>query len=205
MLLKSSLIALSLALTSVGSAQATQRFDFKDPKGVNNVVFLLDAPLESINGTADGISGNISFDPADPTAIKGSIIVETASLHVPNASMKEHLHGPKWMDSENHPEMVFSIKSATLKESLSETRHHLLVTGDMTVRGVTREMTITADVNYLKDRLAARGGGMEGDLLVVRSRFNLSRSEFGINAGNNEDKVANNIEITLSLAGVDPR
>ena len=27
-------------------------FDFKDPKKVNNALFLLDAPLESISGTA---------------------------------------------------------------------------------------------------------------------------------------------------------
>ena len=36
------------------------KFDFKDPKKVNNVVFLLDAPLESISGTATGVSGTVS-------------------------------------------------------------------------------------------------------------------------------------------------
>ena len=41
-------------------------FDFKDPKGVNNVVFKTDAPLESINGTATGISGSVTFDPDNP-------------------------------------------------------------------------------------------------------------------------------------------
>ena len=35
------------------------KFDFKDPKKVNNVVFLLDAPLESISGTATGVSGTV--------------------------------------------------------------------------------------------------------------------------------------------------
>ena len=42
---------------------APQSFDFKDPKGVNNAVFKLDAPLESINGSANGITGTVSFDP----------------------------------------------------------------------------------------------------------------------------------------------
>ena len=33
---------------------APQTFDFKDPKGVNNAVFKLDAPLEAISGNATG-------------------------------------------------------------------------------------------------------------------------------------------------------
>ena len=61
-------------------------FDFKDPKKVNNVVFLLDAPLESINGTATGISGKVSFDPIKPESTAGKIVLDASSLHVDNRS-----------------------------------------------------------------------------------------------------------------------
>ncbi len=53
---------LVLATLSTTAWAAPQAFDFKDPKGVNNVQFKLDAPLESITGTATGVSGNVSFD-----------------------------------------------------------------------------------------------------------------------------------------------
>jgi hypothetical protein len=56
------LVLSSLSLTVLA---APLTFDFKDPKTVNNVVFKTDAPLESINGTATGISGAVTFDPAD--------------------------------------------------------------------------------------------------------------------------------------------
>ena len=39
-------------LASVALA-APQSFDFNDPKGVNNIQFSLDAPLEAITGTAN--------------------------------------------------------------------------------------------------------------------------------------------------------
>jgi hypothetical protein len=47
------LALMSIALLFDGRAE-TLTFDFKDSKGVNNVVFELDAPLESIKGTAKG-------------------------------------------------------------------------------------------------------------------------------------------------------
>ena len=76
----------------------SQTFDFKDPKGVNNAVFKLDAPLEAINGSANGISGTVTFDPANPAATTGKIIVAANTLHVPNPMMKDHMHGAQWMD-----------------------------------------------------------------------------------------------------------
>jgi hypothetical protein len=58
---------------------------------------------------------------------------------------------------------------------------------------------------YLKDRLKDRFPQLEGDLLVLRAHFTIRRSEFGINPGAGEDKVSDQIELTLSLAGQAPR
>ncbi|HUL51032.1 MAG TPA: YceI family protein, partial [Candidatus Nitrosotalea sp.] len=69
---------------------APETFDFKDPKGVNNAGFKLDAPLESVTGSANGISGTVTFDPDKPSATKGKIVVASSSLHVGNPMMKEH-------------------------------------------------------------------------------------------------------------------
>ena len=52
-------LTLLLALTGSAAFAAPLAFDFKDPKGVNNVQFHLDAPLESISGQATGISGTV--------------------------------------------------------------------------------------------------------------------------------------------------
>ncbi|MFZ4683477.1 MAG: YceI family protein, partial [Terrimicrobiaceae bacterium] len=95
-------------LTAVHAEPLT--FDFKDPKGVNNVVFKLDAPLESINGTASGVSGTVTIDPANPGEAKGKIVVATDSLTVPNPVMKEHLVGEKWLNAKANPEISFEIK-----------------------------------------------------------------------------------------------
>ena len=57
---------------------------------------------------------------------------------------------------------------------------------------------------FLKDRLKDRTG-KPGDLLVLRSNFSVRRRDFGINPGQMEDKVADEIELNMSLAGIAPR
>jgi len=192
------------ALTSAALA-APQSFDFKDPKGVNNAVFRLDAPLEAINGSASGISGTVTFDPANPADTKGKIVVTAASLHVPNPMMKEHLHGEQWLNVAKHDEITFEAKSLNNVKTTGDTTT-ANVTGTMTVKGVAKEITAPVKLTYLKDKLAARTNGqMQGDLLVIRANFAIKRSDFGINPKAPEDKVADTIELTLSIAGASPR
>ena len=191
-------------LTSAALA-APQSFDFKDPKGVNNAVFKLDAPLEAINGSANGISGTVTFDPTAPAATKGKIVVTAASLHVPNPMMKEHLHGEQWLDVSKRQEITFEAKSlSNVKTTGDSTTAD--VTGILTIKGVAKQVTAPVKFTYLKDKLAARTNGqMQGDLLVIRASFAIKRSDFGINPKAPEDKVADSIELTLSIAGASPR
>lgn len=196
--------ALAVSLGSVLWA-APQTFDFKDPKGVNNAVFKLDAPLEAINGSASGISGSVTFDPANPAATTGKLVVAANSLHVPNPVMKEHLHGEQWLDVAKFPELTFEAKSLTDVKTAGNTTTAQL-NGSFTAHGVTKELVVPVKLTYLKDKLGARTGGqMNGDLLVIRAEFRILRSDFGINPKAPEDKVANEIDLTLSVAGASPR
>lgn len=203
--MKTTLLTLTAAVLSTAVFAAPQSFDFKDPKGVNNAVFVLDAPLEAINGTASGISGTIRYDVENPESLSGKIVVAASSLTVPNPMMQEHLHGAQWLDVEQFPEITFeSGKVANVKTSGSKVTAD--VTGKMTIRGKSRELTVPVSFTYLKDKLGARSNGqLQGDLLVVRASFSIRRADFGINPGAPADKVAEEIQLTLSLAGAAPR
>src|SRR5471030_2718398 len=102
-----------IPLVSLATAvyAAPQTFDFKDPKGMNNAIFKLVAPLESINGSASDISGTVSFDPENPATTTGKIVVASESLTVPNPMQKEHLHSANWLDVAKYPEITFAAES----------------------------------------------------------------------------------------------
>ena len=195
------LLGTSLALTATAGPQS---FDFKDPKGVNNAVFKLDAPLEAISGNATGISGTVTFDPAAPATTRGKIVIATPSLHVGNPMQQEHMLGAKWLDAAKHPEISFEAKGLKdVKTDGDSTTAQ--VTGTFTLKGISKEITVPVKLTYLKDKLGQRVQGQQGDLLVIRSSFSIKRSDFNIMPGQHEDKVSDTIELTLSIAGAAPR
>jgi polyisoprenoid-binding protein YceI len=192
-----------LCLTTAAAYAAPETFDFKDPKGVNNAVFKLDAPLESVNGSASGITGTVSFDPENPGATTGKIVVASDSMTVPNPMQKEHLHSANWLDTAKYPEITFEAKSlANVKTDGDVTTAD--VSGTFTLHGVSKDITVPVKFTYLKDKLSARVPKMNGDLLVIRANFNINREDFDIQKGQYEDKVANEIDLTLSIAGASP-
>ena len=203
--MKLKLVTLTTILAVAGAAVAApQSFDFKDPKGVNNAVFKLDAPLEAINGSASGVTGTVEFDVTRPGATKGKIVVASKSLTVPNSMMQEHLHGDQWLDVASHPEISFEVKE--LKNAKTEGNvTTATATGTFSLKGVAKEISVPVKLTYLKGKLADRTmGQMKGDLLVIRASFSIKRSEFNIQPGKNEEKVSNEIELSLSIAGAAP-
>lgn len=196
----SSLIALSSAVFA-----APQTFDFKDPKGVNHAKFTLDAPLETISGAAHGVSGTITIDPEKPEATSGTVTVDTASLHVDNAMMKEHMLGAEWLDAAKNPAITFTVKS--LKDySMKDNKANATVVGTFSLKGVEKEISAPATVTMLPGKLGDRTGGkMQGDLAVIRTTFTIKRSDYGINPKAPTDKVSDEIEVSLAIAGASPK
>ena len=198
--MKTTLAILALvALTSSAFAEP-QTFDFKDPKGINNAGFKLDAPLESINGSASGVSGTVTFDSENPGATSGKIVVATSSLMVPNSMQREHMLSATWLDAAKFPEISFDSKEfKNVKTDGDNTMAD--VTGTFTLKGISKELTVPVKMTYMKDKLADRVPGQKGDLLVIRASFSIKRGDFNINPGQYDDKVSETIELTLSIAG----
>lgn len=197
--------AIAILSSAAAVFAAPQTFDFKDPKGVNHAKFTLDAPLENISGVANGISGTLTVDPAKPEATSGTITVATSSLHVENPLMKEHMLGSDWLDASKNPEITFKVKS--LKDyDMKDGKASATVVGSFTIKGVEKEISVPATVTLLPGKLADRTGGkMKGDLAVIRTSFTLKRSDFGINPKAPEDKVSDEIAVSLSIAGASPQ
>lgn len=201
---------LALTLTSLVAAGATlafvtnaQSFSLKDPKGVNTMVFMIDSMLEPISGHTAGVSGDITFDPANPAASKGSVVIDANSLAVPNARMSEKMKTDSmWLATDKFPRMTFTIVSVKDVKKKGDA-WEVNVVGDFAVKDVTKRITVPATVTHLKDGAGKRMGGATGDLLMIRSNFSFKRSDYNIGVGTPFEIVGDTVEIRFAVAGTE--
>jgi polyisoprenoid-binding protein YceI len=201
------IIAAACVTCLVGSLTATaapKDYNFKDPKGVNSMSFVLDSLLEPIMGLATDISGTITYDPDKPEATKGKLVVQSKSLHIHNKRMEEVLHGNDWINVESYPEVTFEFKKVDNIKRTTGGAVEMDVTGDFSLKGVTKTITIPVRITHLPGRMSDRMRGAKGDLLVVRANFTIDRTEYGIKEGMGDETVAHDIEIRASIVGMAP-
>jgi len=143
----------------------------------------------------------VSFDPQNPGATTGKIVVASASLTVPNAMQTTHLRGSQWLDVEKNPEITFEAKELkNVKTAGDKTTAE--VAGTFWLHGVSKDLTVPVELSYLPDKLGERlGGNQKGDLLVLRCDFAIKRSDFKINQGQMENKVSDTINLTVRIVG----
>jgi len=197
---------LILPALTLPALAAPETFDFKDPKDGNKIEFKLDAPMEKIAGTANAVSGTVTFDPQNPGSTRGKIVVATASMTVPNGMQTSIMRGHQWLDAGKFPEITFEVKDlSNVKTDKDKTTAD--VAGIFTLHGVSKEVTFPVEMKYLKDKLGEHlGGSQKGDMLVITStNFSIKRADYNIMSGKNLDKVADTIKLTLVVAGAAPK
>jgi len=188
--------------TSASTARsAPADYDFKDPKGVNTIVFMLDSKLEPIMGVAGGISGKVTFDPTNPTATKGTIALDVKSIHTPNRGMKNKIQAEDWLDGRHHPKIEFTFKSIQDVKTLKKGVYEMNLVGELTCKGITKEIKTTVTATHMPGKLSSRVRNSKGDLLVLRSHFTINRKDFNIKPEMGGDAVSEEIELRLSIVG----
>jgi len=180
----------------------SREFDFKDPKGVNAMTFMLDTPIEPIVGLAGGIAGKITFDPEKPHDLRGRLTVEAASLIVPQPKMQEHLHSADWLDVARYPQICFEIVEARNVRTIGPNVFEMDLVGDFSCRGVTARLAVRTKVSYLPDHYGKRMHRGAGDLLVLRAEFVIRRSDFGIRPDVPAEAMADEIQIRAGIVGM---
>lgn len=195
-------ISLTVFSLFAGLTAKPIQFDLADKKGVNSITFEMESLLEPIYGNAAGITGNVTFDPKAPEKTTGKVVLNTSSLHVANKLMKEHMHGDGWMNVNLFPAITFTLEKLTDVKKQGDNYIGNAV-GKMSILKASKGISVPVTLTFLKGRLAERNR-VEGDLLVVRSKFVVKRDDYGINPGQKLLKVANDIEIRVGIAGAAP-
>ena len=129
---------------------------------------------------------SLDFDAENPEAARVDAVIDMASLDVANDPFANTLMGPSWFDAGAFPETLF--RSTGIEITGDNTG---VVTGELTMRGVTRPVTMDVTFN---------GGGydrLRGAYVIgLSAQSEIDRREFGVDrfAGLVGNKVTLEIE-----------
>lgn len=169
--------------------------------GKNHASFESAATLENIKGTATKLSGTIAADPANPAASSVDITIDVTSLDTGIAMRNEHLR-ERYLAAGKFPTMSFKSVSVTspIRTIAAHQPVDVSVTGDMTLHGVTRRITVPVRVVIIPQTELTKASHGAGDWIHATTTFPIKLTDFGIDVPEKMlMKVSNDISIKVDV------
>ncbi len=131
-----------------------------------------------VRGSFKNVRGMLEFDQENPKLAAVDVTIDTAEIWTGDSARDDHLRGADFLDVENHPTITFKGNRVEVVGG-----HDYIVTGDLTIRGVTK--TVPLNVQYLgqwdtpwwedgKDKGPKRRAGFAAETVVNRHDFGVS-------------------------------
>ena len=96
--------------------------------------------VSNVKGDFSKSRGAVMIDHKDITQLKVEVTIDAGSVNTGHAQRDEHLRGPDFLDVAKHPTVTF-VSRKVIKADV----RRLKVTGDLTIHGVTREITVDVE------------------------------------------------------------
>jgi polyisoprenoid-binding protein YceI len=132
--------------------------------------FMVKHFFSMVHGRFSDFSGVLQYDPQKPEASKVELTIQATSIDTDNERRDNHLRGGDFFDVQNFPTITFkSTKIAPAKE-----KNHFNVTGDLTIRGVTKSVVIDVELLGLGDTGMGFRGGFNATTTINRLDYGVT-------------------------------
>ncbi len=139
-------------------------------------------------GRFNRVTGTIVHDDDNDPPLKLDVTMDINSIDVGNERLDGHLKSEDFFYATEYPEATFKSNSAKkVRDRVYE------VSGDLTLRGVTKPITVNVEWIGTSESRMGRRGGFE----VV---FTVNRHDFGISYG--RGVLGDQVRLTMAMEGV---
>lgn len=147
--------------------------------------------IANVGGEFNTVSGTIDFDQAKPDQARVDASIDANSLHLGDPQRDAHVKGADFFDVAQFPTITF--KSSKVAAAGSGYK----VTGDLTLHGVTKPVTLTVDAvsPEVTDPWSLQRRGLSATTTINRKDFGMA---WNAPAGGGV-MLSENVEITLDI------
>jgi len=150
-----------------------------------------------VKGEFGNVTGTVNFDPANLGAASVDVSIEVASLYTRDKDRDGHMQSPDILDAAANPTVKFKSKKVSKADA------GYSVVGDLTLRGVTKEITLNVSnvSDEVTDPWTLKRRGVTANTKINRSAFgmgwNMELPGVGLMVSD-EVEVSIDIEMTRS-------
>ncbi len=146
--------------------------------------------ISNVKGHFSDLSATLQYDPVHIENNAVSVTIQAASVDTREAPRDAHLRSADFFEVEKYPEITF--RSAAWQQKNDD---ELLVKGDLTIHGVTREVVLTVErTPEVKDPWGGTRVGFTGQTKINRKDFGL-----GWNAALEAGGVVVGEDVTITI------
>jgi polyisoprenoid-binding protein YceI len=156
-----------------------------------------------VRGHFKNVRGTLEFDPVIPRASSVEVTIDASGIWSGEPDRDAHLRSADFLDVENHPHITFKSNRV---EQIGD--HDYVVTGDLTIRGVTREIKLNVcflgqwQTPWWEDGVDKGPKTRAG--FVAKTRIN--RQDFGVSWNGTLDRgglvVSDLVDITIDAEAI---
>lgn len=147
--------------------------------------------ISTVRGAFHGVTGTINWDDTDITKSTIDVTIDTTTVDTREPKRDAHLKSPDFFDVAKFPTMTF--KSKRVEQAGAG---KLKVTGDLTIRGVTKEVVLDVD-----GPTAAIKDPWGNTRVALNATTAVNRQDFGVKWNANMDGggvvVGDNVNVTI--------
>jgi len=180
-----SLLALLVAAAGSAPAAGAQDMQFVKDAAHSEINFVAESRLLDAHGFWEKWDADIMFNPTAWERSSVKLVIETKSVNTRVAMRDNHLRSKDFFAADSFPQITFVSK---IVNKISDTR--LNITGDLTIRGITKTITIPATLVFWDD--AGKTGRFKGE-------FTVQRNDFGVGYNPVGNPIANDVVVSFNL------
>ncbi|HZE95753.1 MAG TPA: YceI family protein [Planctomycetota bacterium] len=140
-----------------------------------NITFQSKNDLTDILGASRNVVGSATIDFAASSG-KCDLSVPAATLNSGMADRDRAMMGPTWLNVKQFANIEFKSEKATLTDK----PNGWTIAGKFTLRGVTKDLTVTAEVRPLGADYGKKLGFGDGPVVKVKTAFKVKLADYGI-------------------------